>query len=277
MNPCTLPAVSNLRLRLATAAIGIPVLAVLGWFGGWPFALAAALIAILAAAEFIHGWLFPSLPMDAVTTHLPAAAAAGIMVAGTYKSPYFVVVGLVFALCLGVAGYTRLVVHAGPRKPYRVFAWTLVYTGALMASVVAVRIADDGRAWFFLGLLATFAVDTGAYAVGRAFGRHKMAPSISPGKTWEGAVGGFAAGVGVVFALNALFDTGVAASTIAPVAVGLPIVAMVGDLFESGMKRRMGVKDSSGLLPGHGGFLDRLDSVLFVFPAFFAYLWLFVL
>jgi phosphatidate cytidylyltransferase len=275
-NACTLPAVSNLQLRLVTAAIGIPVIVALAWFGGWPFAIAAGIVAILAGAEFIHGWLLPSMPMDAVISHLPPAAAAGFMVMGTYKSPYFVVVGLVFAAALAVAGYSRLI-RSAPRRPYRVFAWTLVYCGALMASLVAVRVAADGRAWFFLGLLSTFAVDTGAYAVGKAFGRHRMAPAISPGKTWEGAVGGFAAGAGAVFALNALFDTGVSVAVIAPAAIGLPIVAMAGDLFESAMKRRMGVKDASGLLPGHGGFLDRLDSILFVFPALFGYLWIFVL
>ena len=267
---------SNLQLRLLTAAIGIPVIVVLAWFGGWPFAIAAGIIAILAAAEFIHGWLMPSMPMETVIPMLPVAGASGLMVAGSYKSPLFVVVGLVFAAFSAVAGYTRLV-QSGPRKPYRVYAWCLVYTGVLMAAVVAVRVADDGRAWFFLGILSTFAVDTGAYAIGKAFGRHRMAPSISPGKTWEGAVGGFVAGVVAVFVLNALFDTGVSAPRIAPVAIGLPIVAMIGDLFESWMKRRMGVKDASGLLPGHGGFLDRLDSILFVFPALFGYLWLAVL
>ncbi|HKS92177.1 MAG TPA: phosphatidate cytidylyltransferase [Tepidiformaceae bacterium] len=267
---------SNLQLRLLTAAVGIPAIALLAWFGGWPFAIAAGIIAVLAAAEFIHGWLFPSLPIDMVAGQLPVAGVSGLMVAGTYKSPYFVVVGLAFTVLMALMGYSRIV-NSGPRKPYRVYAWSFLYTGLLMAAVVAVRVADDGRAWFFLGLLATFAVDTGAYAVGKTFGRHRMAPSISPGKTWEGAAGGFVAGVGAVFALNALFDTGVSLAVIAPVAVGLPVFAMAGDLFESWMKRRMGVKDASGLLPGHGGFLDRLDSILFVFPALFGYLWLFVL
>ncbi len=268
--------VSNLRLRLLTAAIGIPVIAILAWFGGWPFAIAAGIIAVLAAAEFIHGWLFPSLPIDVVAGQMPVAGVSGLMVAGTYKSPYFVVVGLAFMILMAVMGFTRIV-NSGPRRPYRIYTWSFLYTGVLMASVVAVRVADDGRSWFFLGLLSTFAVDTGAYAVGRAFGRHRMAPSISPGKTWEGAAGGFAAGVCAVFALNALFDTGVRAATILPIAVALPVLAMAGDLFESGLKRRMGVKDASGLLPGHGGFLDRLDSILFVFPVLCAYLWLFVL
>lgn len=267
---------SNLQLRLTTAAIGIPVIVVLAWAGGWPFAIAAGIVAILAAIEFLHGWLMPSMPIEVAAPYLPVAGISGLMVAGTYQSPYFVLVGVIFAGCSAVAGYSTLL-RSGPRKPYRIFAWSLMYTGALMASIVAVRTADDGRAWFFLGLLATFAVDTGAYATGKAFGRHRMAPSISPGKTWEGAIGGFVAGAVAVLALNGLFGIDIRAAVIAPIAVGLPVVAMAGDLVESWMKRRMGVKDSSGLLPGHGGFLDRLDSILFVFPALFGYLWLAVL
>jgi phosphatidate cytidylyltransferase len=104
-----------------------------------------------------------------------------------------------------------------------------------------------------------------------------MAPRISPGKTWEGAAGGFVAGAVAVLALNALFDSGVSTATVIPLALLLPPVAMLGDLFESWMKRRMGVKDASGLLPGHGGFLDRLDSLLAVFPLLYLFLELRVL
>jgi phosphatidate cytidylyltransferase len=152
-----------------------------------------------------------------------------------------------------------------------------VYVGLLLSTLVLVRDVDDGRRWFFFGLLATFAVDTGAYAVGKLIGRHKMAPKISPGKTWEGAIGGYVAGAGACFALNGLLDGGTSAVTLAPLAVALPPFAIAGDLFESWMKRRMGVKDASGLLPGHGGFLDRLDSILFVFPVLYLFLRLRVL
>ena len=115
-------------------------------------------------------------------------------------------------------------------------------------------------------------VITSPLAVGVLVGRHQMAPSISPKKTWEGAAGGMVAGVAVILVLNRLFDTGVSATTLLPFALAAPPTAMAGDLLESWMKRRMGVKDASGLLPGHGGFLDRLDSLLFVLPLLYLFL-----
>lgn len=267
---------SNLALRLSTAAVGLPIVLGLTWVGGWPFAIVAGVIAFLAAAEFVAGWLFPSRPIAEVFVRVPSFAAAPVIVAGAHWDPRIVLAGLIFAAVFAAIGYARTS-RIGPRRPYRVLSGCLVYTGAMLGTLVLVRDIDGGRSWVFLGLLSTFAVDTGAYAVGKLTGRHKMAPRISPGKTWEGAAGGYAAGTGAVFALNALADTGVAAATIAPLALALPVFAQVGDLFESWMKRRMGVKDASGLLPGHGGFMDRLDSVVFVFPLLYVFLQLRVL
>ena len=268
--------VSNLQLRVLTAIVGLPLVGAAVYLGGWWLALAAGAIATLAAAEFIHGWLFPTMPMSAVTPMALAILGSGVMVAGTHPDERFAVAGVLLAgLCLA-AGYARTNAF-GPRKPYRIQGWCLIYVGLLMSTLVLTRDAENGRAWLFLGILATFAVDTGAYATGRLLGRHKLAPRISPNKTVEGAIGGYLAGVGAVFALNALFDTDVSAATVAPFALLMPVAAQAGDLFESWMKRRMGVKDSSGLLPGHGGFLDRLDSILFVVPLLYAFLELRVL
>jgi phosphatidate cytidylyltransferase len=267
---------SNLQLRVLTAAVGLPVVAVLVYLGGWPFAVAAAAIAMLAGAEFVHGWLLPSLPIPEAAAKQPAFLLAGAIVLAAHWEPQVVPVGAAVALAAGTVGYSKTNTF-GPRKPYRVLAWCLLYLGVLFSTIVLVRDGDDGRAWLFLGLLSTFAVDTGAYAVGRAIGRHRMAPRISPGKTWEGAVGGYAAGVAAVFALNAAFDTGVSAATLAFFAAPMPLAAILGDLLESWMKRRMGVKDASGLLPGHGGFLDRLDSVLLVMPLLYLFLHMMVL
>ena len=264
-------ATSNLRLRLLTAAVGLPVLSAVLYLGGWPFAIVAAAIALLASAEFVHGWLFPSMPIAAVLPHGSTFSATAMMVAGAHIDERFILLGLLFAAVFAAMGYSRTNAF-GPRKPYRVLCWCLLYVGLLLSTVVLIRDGADGRTWVFLGILATFAVDTGAYVTGKAIGRHKMAPTISPGKTWEGAAGGYLAGVGAVFALNAAFDTGVSGATIAPLAFSLPALAMTGDLFESWMKRRMGVKDASGLLPGHGGFLDRLDSVLLVMPVVYLFL-----
>jgi phosphatidate cytidylyltransferase len=249
----------------------LPLVALVAWLGGWPFALIAAVIALLAATEFVHGWLFPSMPVTAALPLLPAYGAAAIMVGGAHLDWRFVALGVVFAALFSLAGYARTTAF-GPRRPYRVYAWCLLYIGVLLSTLVLVRDAEGGRRWFFLGILATFAVDTGAYAVGKLIGRHKMAPAISPGKTWEGAAGGLAAGIGACFALNALLPDGTSAANLVPLAIVLPPAAMVGDLFESWMKRRMGVKDASGLLPGHGGFLDRLDSIAFVFPVLYLFL-----
>ncbi|GAB4328885.1 MAG: hypothetical protein Kow0010_12990 [Dehalococcoidia bacterium] len=193
------------------------------------------------------------------------------MVAGVHWDDRMILAGLVLAAMMATVGYARTNAF-GPRKPYRVQAGALIYIGLLFSTVVLIRDFDNGRDWIFIGLLATFAVDTGAYAVGKLTGRHKLAPTISPGKTIEGAIGGYIAGAAAVFAFNALFETGVSAATIAPLAVLFPVAAQGGDLFESWVKRRMGVKDASGLLPGHGGFLDRMDSVLFVMPLLYVFL-----
>jgi phosphatidate cytidylyltransferase len=247
------------------------VVGALVYLGGWPFAVAAAAIAALAGAEFVHGWLLPSLRIPEAATKQPAFLLACVMVLAAHWEPLVVPLGAAVALAAGTLGYSKTNAF-GPRKPYRVLAGCLLYLGVLFSTVVLIRDASGGRDWLFLGLLSTFAVDTGAYAVGRAIGRHRMAPRISPGKTWEGAVGGYAAGVAAVFGLNAAFDTGVSAVTVAFFAATMPLAAILGDLLESWMKRRMGVKDASGLLPGHGGFLDRLDSILLVMPLLYLFL-----
>jgi phosphatidate cytidylyltransferase len=267
---------SNLQLRLLTAAVGLPLVTAVAWFGEWPFTLVLTAIVLLASAEFVHGWLIPSMPIRQVIGQGPTFAIPAVVVAGAHVDVRFIWVGVGFAAVFALLGYSPTQAF-GPRKPFRVYCWLVLYLGLLLSTLVLVRDAEQGREWFFLGLLSTFAVDTGAYAVGRAIGRHKMAPRISPKKTWEGAVGGYVAGVAAVFALNALFDTGVGAGTIWHLAIAVPPAAIIGDLFESWMKRRMGVKDASGLLPGHGGFMDRLDSVVAVFPVLYLFLQLRVL
>jgi phosphatidate cytidylyltransferase len=263
--------VSNLQKRLLTAAVGLPIVGTVAWFGGWPFALVLAVIGFLAAMEFVHGWLMPSMAIVEVLPQAPTFVIAPAIVAGAHVDERIIFGGLGFALVFALLGYTKNGL-VGPRKPYRVYAWCVIYLGILLSTFVLVRDVEDGREWFFLGLFATFAVDTGAYATGRLIGRHKLAPKISPAKTWEGAVGGTVFGAAAVFALNALFETDVSLVDMIPLALAIPPAAILGDLVESWMKRRMGVKDASGLLPGHGGFLDRLDSLLAVFPVLYLFL-----
>ena len=146
-----------------------------------------------------------------------------------------------------------------------------MYVGFLGSHLILLRDAANGEDWVLLALLATFATDTSAYFVGRLIGRTKIAPSISPGKTLEGALAGFAAGLATVLILNWALDAG-AGLEIIPLAFLLPALAQLGDLAESLIKRGAGVKDASHAIPGHGGFLDRLDSVLFTAPLVYYYL-----
>jgi phosphatidate cytidylyltransferase len=151
------------------------------------------------------------------------------------------------------------------------WAWTLtgiLYIGWLLSHYVAMRRFENGESWLIITLFTTFACDTAAYFVGRAWGKHKMAPSISPGKTWEGAAGGlFGAALAAVI-LHIILD---AVGKPLPLEYGwvvlmgilIGICAQLGDLTESLLKRNAGVKDTGKLLPGHGGILDRIDSVIF--------------
>mgnify|MGYP001572419578 FL=1 len=119
-------------------------------------------------------------------------------------------------------------------------------------------------AWLLLAVLPTWAADVAAYAAGSVFGRRKIAPRISPGKTWEGSIAGVGVAAIAAFGVGAFF--GLPRASVALVVVAIGPAALAGDLFESYLKRRVGAKDSGALLPGHGGVLDRIDSLIAVAP-----------
>jgi phosphatidate cytidylyltransferase len=143
-----------------------------------------------------------------------------------------------------------------------VFIIGLVGLGLLKAAGAlgaGAEIADSLPVWLLLTIIPTWVADVAAYLVGSAVGRRRIAPSISPGKTLEGTVAGFVAGALAVLAIAVLF--GLPRTPVIVVAIGLGPVGLAGDLLESYVKRRAGVKDSGAVLPGHGGLLDRLDSL----------------
>jgi phosphatidate cytidylyltransferase len=161
----------------------------------------------------------------------------------------------------------------------RYAAWTLgslLYLGVLGSTMILLRELEfDGREWVYVTVLATFATDTAAYFTGRAVGRTPLAPAISPKKTVEGflggCVGGFAAVFAAAYAFEAWGDLSFEPWHLAVIGVTLPLAATAGDLVESAMKRAQHIKDASELIPGHGGVLDRLDSILFTFPAVYLF------
>jgi phosphatidate cytidylyltransferase len=147
----------------------------------------------------------------------------------------------------------------------------LVYIALPLASLVQIRLIAGPEA-VFLVMLTIMISDTAQYYTGRAFGRRPLAPTISPKKTIEGAIGGFVFGTVVLVVIGAWWAPQLPVAT--RVVLGLAIVALgiAGDLFESFLKRRAGVKDSSALIPGHGGVLDRIDALLFAAPFYYVVL-----
>ena len=141
----------------------------------------------------------------------------------------------------------------------------LTATWVALASIIFL---ENGRFLLLLAVGIIVLADVGGYIVGKTFGRHKLAPTISPGKTWEGLFGGMALQVLLVLLLTLIF-TDINLLNLCLLVFPVAICSVIGDLFESMLKRQRGIKDSSNLLPGHGGFLDRLDGVMPALPMFF--------
>jgi phosphatidate cytidylyltransferase len=243
---------ADLRLRVVSAAVLAPVALACLWFGGWFWAVLVGLAAFGTTAEWselcgyrlraARGLAVPAsvlLAWSAAASGHPTTAL-GVLVAG------FAVVAL---------GARHLALAAG-----------VLYAGLSAVALLWLR-ADGsvGRSNVLFLLMVVWASDIGAYVVGRLVGGPKLAPAISPGKTWSGAAGGLACAVAGGLLAGALLMPPPTWRILAA-AAGLGIVAQLGDLLESGIKRRFGVKDSSRLIPGHGGLLDRLDGVLAAAP-----------
>jgi phosphatidate cytidylyltransferase len=249
-----------LKKRVITGLWGIPLLIAAVWFDKplpW-FTVLVAIWGLLAVFEFYK--------LVAGTGVLPLTYFGLVWTLLFILSPHFSY-DFLMPLLLTSAVVLSLIWLLFRRQKEGAFigwAWTIagiLYLGWLLSHFVALRGLDDGRNWVFLALATNFGSDTAAFFTGRALGRHKLAPSISPGKTWEGTIAGI---IGAII-VSLLFTILIPISYWQAIALGLlvSIFGQLGDLVESLFKRNMGVKDSGRLLPGHGGFLDRIDSVVF--------------
>lgn len=264
------------RTRLLAAAVMAPIAiaAVLLLPTPWMVALGAVL--------FLTGlweWFNLAEIDDTLARTMLLVANLLLMVAMVWASPtdaggslvlfkVAVVVGVLWWLLamLWLMHYDFASDHDTHARVFKLGAATLSVVPAWCALALIHR---DGHGWLLVALAVVWAADTGAYFSGRAFGRRKLAPRISPNKTLEGLAGGMLAGVAVALAGAALLGTGASMLPfVALVAFVTVLFSVVGDLFESLLKRHVGAKDSGDLIPGHGGLLDRLDSVLAALPVF---------
>ncbi len=272
---------SELTLRLVVGFIGGPLTLAAVIAGGVPLA------ALIGLASGIGAWEFYRMarargaePMEGVGIVLavvwPLVIAAEPR--GVFIFPPALLAGvllLVFSAALWLRG-----VNERPIEAVATTLFGIAYTGGLLSFGLGIRYhrfaADDraGAALLFLPVLMTWGNDIGAYAFGRLFGQRKLFPSVSPGKTVAGAVGGVAGSIAVcwlyvVYILAPVAELGLTVTRILVLALAVCVAAQIGDLAESLLKREAGVKNSSGVLPGHGGVLDRIDSLLFVLPIAF--------
>jgi phosphatidate cytidylyltransferase len=266
----TPPAVPGRSLRQAVVtALILLALIIVCAIGGrrWFFVLAASVV-LMAMFELLDALVQkgrrPSIPLGLAGTF------AILLVSYQEKFAYI-------AIVLAVATYLALIFALRPQRgptPGSDAAWTifgLAWIGGGGAGAVSILVMDGGLNLLVASVLIVACDDIGAFFTGTRFGRHKMAPSISPAKSWEGFVGG----IGTALAGGLLFASLLDEMTVPTgLALGLiaALLAPVGDLVESLAKRELGIKDSGRLLPGHGGMLDRLDAIIFCCPAMSLYL-----
>jgi phosphatidate cytidylyltransferase len=259
----------NLLVRVVTALTLLPAVLALLAYGGWPAGILLAVAAgacTLEYAQLTAGHLGPSQLLSIL-----GAAALPVLATwrpGAFAGPAFGVVALVFYAAWIDHLVRRPLAEAPARSAHAVTG--CLYGGLGLAPLAALRAGPDGLAWVIAALVITWANDTCAYFAGRAFGRHKLYPAVSPNKTWEGFAGGFVGSIGGLFIARLVFPVlrpldcvvlGVAGGLFGP----------LGDLCESMLKRAYGAKDSGVLIPGHGGILDRLDALLFNAPVVYVY------
>jgi len=245
--------------RVVTALFLVPIAVYSALFAPWwLFVAVIALVALLCFHEYAL----------ITQSFAPLGYVAGllILIAPQHETVLLIMLSTLAAMCLTLTGGD--------------LGQAFVRTCALVLGIIyifgawktGILLHDMNPNWLMFGLLVNWVGDTGAYYVGRKFGRHKLAPMVSPGKSWEGAAASVVTGVafGVIYLPLTIKGTSLAAAGV--LALAANIAGQVGDLAESAIKRGAGVKDSGTILPGHGGLLDRVDSTLFALPVLYSVL-----
>jgi phosphatidate cytidylyltransferase len=241
------PGSSNLLMRVLATAVLAPLAIAIAWLGGWLWAL---LVISATIGLYVEWLLIVGLARQwrAIVPGVAGLLIAGIcLIAGRLG-------GALIALGIGLVAVALL----SPERRNWSAAGFFYAAAAQLASVLVRQDPVNGFAALFFVLLVVWAADIGGYFAGRGIGGPKLWPRVSPKKTWAGAIGGFSGSLAVAGAFAAA--GGGKTGPLLALAAFLSVISQLGDLFESAVKRRFGVKDSSHIIPGHGGLLDRLDG-----------------
>jgi phosphatidate cytidylyltransferase len=249
--------------RVLTALVLIPLVLYLVILAPWPVVSAAVMLAAMLCyreyGRIAAGYGTPDLG--------PVGYAAGLgLLALTDSSQIFVTIVALLAIALAMRG--RDMASTLPRAAATVFG--VVYIFGSWKSAILLR--EISPYWLLFTLAINWVADSAAYYVGKRFGKRKLAPHISPGKTWEGSIASIVAAMAFGAIYLTRFVPGLSALEALAISALANVAGQFGDLAESALKRGAGLKDSGDLLPGHGGLLDRVDSALFTMPAVYVYL-----
>lgn len=266
--------------RLASALLGLPILFGAVWLGSYWFAglvFIVAAIAVLELARLANLWgdkFHPAIPL-VMTMFMLLPGLSRALGRSPDTSIFFLDIGanaVIDIATVVICPLSGWVLGSGRKLPVvdsppAMILRMSIYLGLSLYYALQLRALEEGREWTLFLLLVVFATDASAYFVGRAIGRTPLAPSISPNKTREGAVGGLIGAVAASVLANSLLDLDAIMWQVAALGAIIGALGQLGDLAESRLKRKAGVKDSGWLIPGHGGILDRLDSIVYVLPA----------
>ena len=263
-----------LRERVLAAIVLIPIVVLVGWLGGWWFTAFVAIFATVAAWELFtmmgrNDFYTPVLWLGLIIVAL-LILESGLQPANAERFQALLVVSILVGLTVALF----------LDRPHASTDWLItlggaVYLGMTLRYLSLMRALDQGLWLLVITAITVWMTDSGAYFIGKSFGRHKLWPRISPKKTWEGLFGGLFVGTLSAIALTLWLIPGALWWQGAVIGVLAGIVGPLGDLSESLFKRQVGAKDSSHLIPGHGGFFDRIDSFIFVGPVVYVvvHLW----
>ncbi len=256
-----------LKQRTFTALVALALALPAVWFDSEPFHWFTIIVAIFGTGALIEFYAL------AARTEVKPLTFFGVVWALLFIiSPHFnhATIPLTLITTATVLSLVLLLFRKPKETAFASWAWTmggLFYVGWLLSYLVALRNVEHGRDWVLFALFCTFASDTTSFFIGRAFGKRHMAPFISPNKTWEGAVSGALGAIIVSLAfstaMSSFSDLSLSTGQLVLLGLTVSVFGQLGDLSKSLLKRNAGVKDSGKLLPGHGGFLDRIDSLIF--------------
>lgn len=258
-------------LRLLSALVGIPLLVAAVWYGGLYLLAVSAVLMFLGARE-----------LSRICNRANLQAPLPLMLAGCLVLLVFTYIfregfpgpAVLTILIMYLVAVVKLYPRLTPLDAAITFTGTL-YVGLILYFYL-ISTLGDGWIWLVFMLTCTWASDTMAYLVGRKWGKHRIAPALSPGKTVEGAVGGVLGSI-LAAALVLFFNPQLPVAFVLVLGTLVGVAAQIGDLMESAIKRQAGIKDAGGLIPGHGGILDRFDSMLFTAPLVYYYVGLIII